>query len=75
MNYYDPATKKQLGMISFLLDKINMREQTQRQGLVISLGNNTFKLADMTVEQANSVIWKLQYITAKTFDPTKEETA
>lgn len=71
MNHFDLATAKQLKMISFLLNKINIKDQYQRRNLVIALGNNTFKIPEMSVEQANSVIWKLQYITASHETPTR----
>jgi hypothetical protein len=73
MNHYDPATDKQIKMITALLNKMNMKDPKQRKSLVVALGNNTFKVKEMTIEQANSVIWKLQYITAETFPKTIKE--
>jgi hypothetical protein len=71
MNHFDAATEKQLKMIRFLLNKLNIKDQYQRRNLVIALGNNTFKISEMSVGQANSVIWKLQYITARHETPTR----
>jgi hypothetical protein len=71
MNPSETATAKQLKMISFLLDQINIKNQSQRRSLVITLGNNRFKIPEMTIEQAQSVIWKLQYITASHETPTR----
>ena len=62
-------------MITFLLNKINLKNAKQRKGLVVALGNNTFEVKDMTVGQANSVIWKLQYITAETYNPKVKESS
>jgi len=59
-------------MITFLLNKMNMKDPKHRKNLVMALGNNTFKVKDITVGQANSVIWKLQHITAETFKPIQE---
>lgn len=73
MLHDDPATDKQINMITFLLNKINIKDAKHRKGLVIALGNNTFNVKDITVGQANSVIWKLQYITAGTFNPIQKE--
>lgn len=71
----DPATEKQINMITFLLDKINMRNSKHRKGLIAALGNNTFEVKDMNVGQANSVIWKLQHITAETFNTKIKESS
>jgi hypothetical protein len=73
MLHDDPATDKQINMITFLLDKMNMKDAKHRRGLVVALGNNTFDVKDISVGQANSVIWKLQYITAGTYNPLKKE--
>lgn len=73
MLHDDPATDKQINMITFLLNKINIKDAKHRRGLVVALGNNTFNVKDITIGQANSVIWKLQYITAGTFNPIQEE--
>ena len=73
MLHDDPATDKQINMITFLLNKINIKDAKHRRGLVVALGNNTFNVKDITVGQANSVIWKLQYITAGTFNPIQKE--
>lgn len=65
MNHYDPATDKQIKLITALLDKINLKDPKHRKRMVVALGNNTFHVKEMTIGQADSVIWKLQHITAK----------
>jgi hypothetical protein len=44
---------------------MNMKDAKHRRSLIVALGNNTFNVKDITVGQANTVIWKLQYITGK----------
>lgn len=65
MLHDDPATEKQIKLITALLDKINIKDPKHRRSLVVALGNNTFKVKEMNIGQASTVIWKLQYITAK----------
>ena len=65
MNHYDPATDKQIKLITSLLEKINLKDPKHRKRMVVALGNNTFQVKEMTIGQADSVIWKLQHITAK----------
>jgi len=62
-------TPKQRALINHILDTIDLQQNRHRESLVRVLANNEYRSMESIPDaMASSIIWKLQFITAKEHD-------
>lgn len=67
------ASDKQISYILSLLNKIGIKDKKRQLAMIYVLGNNSFKILEMTNHQASSIIWKLEYIQLHKTELEKEQ--